>query len=280
MSDHPDVAGRILLIEKNPDVIVPLTQYFGQTDHTELVVSQDANDGLHQAARFRPDLILLAATLGQVDGLEVYRRLRRIPLTAHIPIMFLADFRDAKRQNQLLADGADDVIIQPFDLDILALRIRNAIQRSRREGLTESRTGLPTGALIAEKIAAFKQGGDWIRLELTLADFDAFRARYNFISGNDVLRFAAGAICEVVDELTGGQGFIGHRDDGHFVVMASQAQADPLKAELTTRLDDGLTQFYSFMEREQGYVEVEDDQGGIAQRPLMHLIIESESSSG
>jgi len=272
MSDQGDLQIRVLLLETDEDVIEPLSLYFGGRG-AEVMVASDVANGLALAVRSRPDVILLASQLADVDGLEVYRRLHNAPLTAHIPIMFIVSHRDASRQNQLLAAGADDVILRPFDVEILALRVRNAVQRTRREGLTDTRTGLPTGPMIIEKIAELNRSGNYTRLELSVAHFDAFRTRYNFISGNDVLRFTANTICEVVGELADDD-FVGQREDAQFVVLTAPERSQTVKDQLTARLNEGLLQFYTFMERDQGFVQIEDGRGGLVDRPLMHLEIE------
>ena len=268
--------GRILIISSDEDVSGPLSFYLGGADF-DVSVAATPQDGLLEAARQRPDLILLAATLGDVDGVMVFRQLRRAPLTAHIPIMFMAGYLDAARRNQLLAEGADDVIAVPFDVEILTLRVRNAIRRTRREGLTEPRTGLPTGPLLAEQLEALHDQPEKCRLDVHIADFDAFRARYDFLAGNEVLRYAAGAICEIVDDVVSG-GFVGHQGEANFIIIADRDRARTLKERLQAQLDEGLQQFYTFMEREQGCVLVEDGQGGMIERPLMHLQIMDEES--
>lgn len=267
MSADPD-AHRLLLIDADTTIIKPLEAHFAQEGFVVLL-AQTPDEGLHLAARHRPDLILLAASVGDTDGVEVFRRLRRAPSTAYIPIMFLANQRDAMRQNKLLAEGADDVILQPVDVEILALRVRNAIGRTRREGLTEPRTGLPTGALIDEQVRLAGQEAQRLALTLHIADFDAFRDTYDFITGNDVLRYAASAICEIVEEIGGEADFVGHRRDAEFVVVTGQERAATLQERLQTTVNEGLAQFYNFMEREQGYVLVDG-----RERPLMSLAME------
>ncbi len=273
---RPDQA-LILVIESDQDVIDQLALYFGGSGMA-LAVATSAEEGLQQAFARRPSIVLLGASVGEVDGVAVYRQLRGSPLTAHIPIMFIADYRHAKRRNQLLAEGADDVIMRPFDVEILGLRVRNAIQRTRREGLIDPLTGLPTGSLVEEKIKAMGQRAGWCQIGLRIAHFDAFRAGYDFISGNEVLRYAASAINEVVRELGGEEDFVGHAGEARFVVLTRREGAQALIQALQARLDEGLQQFYSFMEREQGYLLVEDGRGGSAQRPLMRLEAEIKSA--
>jgi DNA-binding response OmpR family regulator len=263
---------RILIIAHEEDVKDPLRLYF-TAEGTEVLLADSMQDGIQQASKNRPDIILLAATVGRVDGIEIFRRLRKIPLVAHIPVMFIADFRDAQRQNDLLAEGADDVIVQPFDVEILALRVRNAIQRTRREGLTDSITNLPIGVLLKEQLAAAASDPQWERLDLTLKHFEAFRARYDFITGNEVLRYAANAISEIVAADGGARDFVGYVDEAHFVILTDSANVAALTDLLKTRVGEGLLQFYNFMEREQGFVQIDDGRGNIEERPLMQVEI-------
>ena len=247
---------------------------FLQDQGMDVLTASDAGGGLREAGQHHPALVLLEATVGRVDGVDVFRQLRSAPLTAHIPIMFIADFRDARRQHDLLAVGADDVLTMPLDLDILWLRVRNAIKRSQRQGLTEPRTGLPTGPLIAEQVAARQGQREACHLQVSIANFDAFRARYDFIAGNEVLRYAASMIHEIVEEAGAPGDFVGHHGEADFVILTRQKHAPAIREALRTRLADGLLQFYSFMERDQGFVQVDDGQGGQVSRPLMHLLIE------
>lgn len=268
----------ILIIDEDENVLVPLSHYFDEQG-LNVITATTGRLGMSLATKHRPSLILLSPSLRDMDGLEIFRTLRRAPLTSHVPIMLLANRRDAQRQNQLLAEGPDDVIVKPFDVELLALRVRNAIQRARREGLTEPRTGLPTGPLIAEKVAAIEARQDWYRLDVTIEHFDDFRNRYNFIAGNEALRFAASEICEIVDELGTAEDFVGHSEDTHFVVLTDAERGPAVREALAARVEEGLHQFYDFVEREQGYIIVEDRYGETGQRPLMRLKIEVESGS-
>lgn len=267
MSEQQDC---ILIIDNSEDVTIPLRHFF-EAQGTQVIIQPDPALALAAVRDRRPDLILLAASLGEFDGLSLFRRLRDAPRTAHIPIMFLAAYRDLPRQHALLAAGADDVITRPFDVEILALRIRNAIQRSRREGTTDSVTGLPTGSLLTDREGALAAQPGWCALDVQLAHFDAFRARYDFITGNEVLHYAGGAILELVEETGVEDAYAGYRGEATFAVIVPCDRVEALTATFQGALQDGVRQFYTFMERDQGFVEVEDGRGGTHQRPLIEV---------
>lgn len=274
MTDSP-TQNSILIIDDSADVTIPLNAYFTQ-EGVAVTTAQNMEKGLAIALQERPNIILLAATLDGMDGLLIFRQLRDTPLTAHIPIMFIADYKDALRQNQLLAAGADDVITRPFDVEILALRVRNAIKRASREGLTDAITSLPTALVLAEKRRELADQTGWTALTISIEYFDSFRARYDFITGNEVLRYAANIITEIAADSGDETAFVGCPAEAQFVVLVDSTHSPALEAAIQTRLGEGVLNFYNFMEREQGYVQIEDGRGGMEQFPLMAVRIERD----
>ena len=60
------------------------------------------------------DFVLLDISMPGMDGIEVCRRLRQWPATAHVPIVMLTALDTPQRREQARAAGADDFWIKPF----------------------------------------------------------------------------------------------------------------------------------------------------------------------
>jgi two-component system KDP operon response regulator KdpE len=85
---------------------------------------------VQEAARLRPDVVILDIGLPDMDGLEVLRRLREWTAT---PVIMLS-VRDADRDKVAALDaGADDYLTKPFSVDELLARLRVA-QRHAQPG--------------------------------------------------------------------------------------------------------------------------------------------------
>jgi len=83
---------------------------------------------VQEAARLRPDLVILDIGLPDMDGLEVLRRLREWTPT---PVIMLS-VRDADRDKVAALDaGADDYLTKPFSVDELLARLRVAQRHAR-----------------------------------------------------------------------------------------------------------------------------------------------------
>lgn len=274
-------SSRLLVIDPDARVVESFVTHF-EGEGYQVVSALTGQDGLTSAQTERPSLILLSARLEDMTGLDVFRKLRDMPRTSHIPVMILAGRSESPLQNTLLEEGAYDFIEKPVDIDILALRVRNALRRAEREGLTEPRTGLPTDSLIRERIAALDPSKDWFRMDLTVVQFSVFRDLYGFVTANEALRFSGNLIAQVVNEHGNSQDFVGHyANTEDFVVITKLETGPKLQTELSQRVTRELESFYNFEERDRGYVLVEDGAGGSAKKALMSLkITTTKNESG
>lgn len=265
---------RLLVIESDDDLVEMLRRHFAP-EGIELHAAATCAAGLELASSVRPHLILLSAEMPDGAAADTLGALNDKPRTGHIPVMILAASDDDAQRNTLLAGGAYDVIRKPLDLDIFALRVRNALRRAEREGLAEPRTGLPTGRLIDERLAALAGARGWYRIDVTITEFDTFRDLYGFVTANEALRFAGNLITQIVNEYGDPDDFVGHpTGTEQFVIVTTQARGPRLKEALAARLDGELQSFYGFVERDQGYVMVEDGTGAQVRTPLMSAVLD------
>ena len=92
-----------------------------------VVDAATGQEGLVQAAQYRPDVILLDLGLPDMDGISVLKRLRE---WSRVPIVILSvQDRDAEKAAALDA-GADDYVTKPFGSAELLARLRVALRHS------------------------------------------------------------------------------------------------------------------------------------------------------
>ncbi len=260
---------RILVVEDDLDIANMLQIYFSSQGY-EVELAPRGSDALEKTRQSMPHLIVLDIMLPDIDGYEVCRRLRTSTRTSHIPVIFLTQKDERSDRLQGLELGADDYITKPFDIEELRLRVQNAIRRAERESLTDPRSGLPAGRLIEEQLRRIIRTDGWALMDIRINYYDAFREVYGFVAANDVLRFTAMLLNEVVDELGTPEDFIGHPGDENFVVITAEDAAPAIRARLKERFAEEVKSHYNFMDREQGYITVEEN-GVAKQVPLMTL---------
>ncbi|OWY09695.1 hypothetical protein B6V74_06665 [Thioclava sp. F42-5] len=87
-----------------------------------------AAEALALATTERPRLILLDITLPDMTGEAVIKRLRNDPQTRRIPIIAMTQRDIPQLRVALLAAGANDVLVKPFDELVLLARLRSLIR--------------------------------------------------------------------------------------------------------------------------------------------------------
>lgn len=78
-----------------------------------------------------PDLIISDVMMPGMTGQEFLRRVRRDPLTAHVPVIMVTAYEDKDQIADSFEAGADDYMIKPIDANHLDLRIRALLARSQ-----------------------------------------------------------------------------------------------------------------------------------------------------
>jgi DNA-binding response OmpR family regulator len=270
--------GRILVVEDDFDISNMLRIYFSGQGY-EVQVAPRGSDALTMTRKQLPHLIVLDIMLPDMNGYDVCRELRTTTRTSHIPIIFLTQKDERSDKIQGLELGADDYVTKPFDIEELKLRVQNAIAAANRQTQIDSKSNLPTGRLIEDHLRTLMRSQKtWTYLDLKISNFDAFTDVYGFVAGDEVIRFMALLMGEVIDELGTADDYAGHPGRDTFIVITHTQDVDRFKERLTTRFDDEVRQHYSFIDRERGYILVPDALYGERQVPLMSLSVGSVST--
>jgi PleD family two-component response regulator len=269
---------RLLIVEDDADIANMLRIYFTGQDF-EVDLAPRGSVALDKTRSNLPNLIVLDIMLPDIDGFEVCRILRTNTRTSHVPIIFLTQKDERSDKLQGLELGADDYITKPFDIEELKLRVQRAITRAEQQSLTDPRSGLPSGRLIEEQLRRIIRQDGWTLMDLRIMHFEPFKEVYGFVAADDVLRFSAMLISEVVDEFGTTNDFIGHAGGDNFIIVTSEEAARSIGQRLQERFSQEVLSHYSFLDREQGYIVAVGTDGQLQQTPLMTLAVGAVSPS-
>ncbi len=98
----------------------------------EVINSTNGADGVEQAQKEQPDLILMDISLPVLDGLEATRQIRRNRYTLNIPIIALTAHAMAGDREKCLEAGCDDYATKPVEFAQLLTKIRNLLPQPKR----------------------------------------------------------------------------------------------------------------------------------------------------
>jgi PAS domain S-box-containing protein len=126
--DDDAVARRVLYIEDNAVNILLMEAMLARLPGVQLVTAEHPGDGLLQAARDPPALILLDIQLPDIDGFEVFARLRSEPATRHVPVVAVSADGSSASIDAALATGFAAYLSKPLDLDTLLATVRRLLR--------------------------------------------------------------------------------------------------------------------------------------------------------
>src|SRR5512142_127860 len=155
---------RVLLVDDakaNLDILVE-----GLKSEHKLSLALNGETALQIAARTPPDLVLLDIVMPGLDGYEVCRRLRQMPETAEVPIMFLSSLEEVQNKTRGFEAGANDYLTKPFEMLEVKARVRSLLKAKAYNDA------------VKEQIASELRISREIQMGMLPHDFTPFEAAY------------------------------------------------------------------------------------------------------
>lgn len=120
----------VLVIDDNQDVrdyvrILLSEQYM-------VIEASNGQEGIQQAMKYVPDVVICDVMMPVMDGMECCRRLKSEVQTSHIPVMMLTAYAMDEQKVKGYECGADSYLLKPFSARLLRVRLRNLIDNRRR----------------------------------------------------------------------------------------------------------------------------------------------------
>jgi len=137
MTSATDQRPQLLVVDDEPVNLQVLRQVL--QDDYRLLFARDGIKALELAERERPELILLDVMMPGMTGYEVCERLKGMPATAAIPVIFVSALSDAQDETRGFEVGAVDYITKPLSPPVVRARVRTHLSLVRVEELRNTR---------------------------------------------------------------------------------------------------------------------------------------------
>ena len=120
----------ILVVDDYSDNRVLLSAWLRAKGY-KVLEAKDGKEGLLQANRGNPDLILMDLAMPELDGIEATRRIRERRTLSQVPIFAISAFATRDVKEDALAAGCTEVFDKPLDLASLLGKIQMTLDESR-----------------------------------------------------------------------------------------------------------------------------------------------------
>jgi two-component system, cell cycle response regulator DivK len=117
-----NTARTILVVEDYSDSRALLSAFLRNKGYT-VIEAENGQEGIEEAARAKPDLILMDLAMPELDGVEAIRRIRQNPEIAETPIFVVSAYMMAGVEQDVQQAGGTEIFEKPLDVNALLERI-------------------------------------------------------------------------------------------------------------------------------------------------------------
>lgn len=121
------MSARILVVD---DILpnVKLLEAKLSSEYYDVLTAASGDEALRRVRDDSPDIVLLDIMMPGMDGIEVCRRIKNDPETAHIPVVMVTALTDSQDRVRALESGADDFLSKPVNDMALMSRVRSLVR--------------------------------------------------------------------------------------------------------------------------------------------------------
>jgi len=98
----------------------------------DTAMAADGTEGLAVFEDRKPDLVVLDGHLPDLDGIEVCRRLRKLPGGDKVPVLMCTVRSAMVTITEGLDAGVTDYVLKPFEMEDLLARVADALKKARK----------------------------------------------------------------------------------------------------------------------------------------------------
>ncbi|MDA8162090.1 MAG: diguanylate cyclase [Desulfobacteraceae bacterium] len=261
--------------------IVAQCPFEGRIDHLliearghELVIYNDAGQAIERIINNPPDVVVIQK--GMEDGLDkaILHNLKNNLQLIFLPVILLTARKDIGFRMDWREYPVDDFIVDDESPEEVIARIELAIVRIKRLADKNPLTLLPGNSSILRHIQEILD----LRTSMAVcyADIDNFKPYndlYGFVRGDEVIRMVARLLVNMVHEIVGAEGFVGHIGGDDFVFTVPDSSTEIVCKKIIENFNKLIPMFIDAKDFEAGYFISLDRKGKKQTFPLTSISI-------
>ena len=121
---------KILVAEDEADIRELVAFSLENIGGFQVVKARNGVEAVEVARTEIPDLILMDVRMPRMTGVEACAKLKTIPETKDIPVVFLSAMVHEQEIQQGMVVGATEYVLKPFAPDVLMAKVREILERA------------------------------------------------------------------------------------------------------------------------------------------------------
>jgi DNA-binding response OmpR family regulator len=123
-----ETMAKVMVVEDDVQASTFLAEVLTAEGYVPIVVNVSAN-AVSMANATLPDAFLLDLMMPEPDGFKLCRMLRRNPNFVATPIIIVTALDDTDSRIVAFGAGANDYIVKPFHIDVLASKLKTLLEK-------------------------------------------------------------------------------------------------------------------------------------------------------
>lgn len=123
-----DVAGRILVVDDQPENRDVLVKYLEREGH-RTAQAENGRQAIEMLSEGKFDLVLLDVAMPKMDGYTVLGRMKGEPTLRHLPVIMISALDEIETVVRCIEAGAEDFLPKPFNPTLLHARIGASLEK-------------------------------------------------------------------------------------------------------------------------------------------------------
>ena len=149
---------KILIVDDEPDIL-ELIEYNLKKEGYQVYSASNGQEGVNEAKKVLPDLIILDIMMPKMDGIEACRIMRTMPEFKNTFMVFLTARSEEYSEIAGFNVGADDYIAKPIKPRALVSRINAILRRnSSPEEVSDNKLEVSDLVIDREAYLVFQEG--------------------------------------------------------------------------------------------------------------------------
>ena len=129
----------MLVVEDNADWRELLAMIIRRAGH-EVVIAGTGKEGIRQASKTNPDLILMDLGLPEMSGDEATVQIKADPATSHIPVVVQTAFGSGPNAKRAMEAGAAEIMQKPISITDIQKLLSKYLSGGDEQPKTDSRS--------------------------------------------------------------------------------------------------------------------------------------------
>jgi diguanylate cyclase (GGDEF)-like protein len=195
-----DTKQSILIADVEKSSLLDLNHILSNT--FDITFAKSGEAALRLACEQLPDLILLNASMPDMSGCEVLRRLKEDEKTRNIPVIFIIDQDSFDEEEEGFISGAADCIRKPYRSTIVKVKvvtqmhIVRQLQLNKKLGTVDPLTGIANRRRFDDRILlewqrSVRMKSDLALLMLDLDNFKEYNDAHGHLQGDALIKYVS-----------------------------------------------------------------------------------------